>query len=487
MHHDHVNDALTNPSDAELVVLACAGERAAFSLLIERHYGRALALGRRVLGEPHLAEDIAQEAVLSALVHLERLREPARFGPWLLAITGNLARMALRRRQALSLDALDEAESMTTIWSADLPHPEEVAALRELHDTIVAALAELSPLSREAVIGFYLQGYSYAELAALLNVPVGALKGRLVYGRRRLRERLNAYRPSQRWKDGSRAASTTLEEIPMSESALIPMTIDSIRMSGPARHRMVVLHSAEQARYLPIWIGPFEADAILHALEGVALPRPMTHDLTLRLLEPLGAAIRQVTISLLRDNTFFAEIELAVGEQVHRIDARPSDALALAARAGSPILVDQSVLDQAGVAELSHEIQIADAFTPEPVRMLVFSVNPTLYAELKGELARVIQSVVFLPPAADVEQLVRLARAQTFSVAFVALDHGSDAALEPVRRLRAEISQLPILVLGPDNEETEQHVRAAADNVHVAYMARPFNPAALHQALMQAM
>lgn len=273
----------------------------------------------------------------------------------------------------------------------------------------------------------------------------------------------------------------------MSESEFIPMTIDSIRLTEPTRHRMVVLHSAERARYLPIWIGPFEADAILHALEGVALPRPMTHDLTLRLLEPLGAVIRQVVISALREDTFFAEIELAVGNNAYRIDARPSDALALAARAGAPILVERAVLDQAGMTELPNEMQIADAVTPEPVRMLVFSTNPALYAELKGQLARVIQGVVFLPPPADVERLLDLARSATFSITLIAVGDGSEAALEPVRRLRAAISQMPIIVLGPADGETEQSTRTAAGDTHIAYIAQPFSPTALHQALMTAM
>jgi RNA polymerase sigma factor (sigma-70 family) len=487
MHHACVSDLPDKTSDAVLVARVRAGDRAAFGVLVERHYTRVLALCRRLLGALHLAEDMAQEAMLSALVHLERLREPARFGAWVLAIAANLARSELRRRRTLSLDALDEPTRLTTLWSADPPLPEEVAALRELHDTIVAALAELSPLSREAVIGFYLQGYNYAELAMLLNVPIGALKGRLVYGRRRLRERLSAYRPTQLRTDSARTAPPTPKEPAMSESQLIPMTIDSIRISQPTRHRMVVLHSPERGLYLPIWIGPFEADAILHALEGVALPRPQTHDLTLRLLESLGAMIRQVVISALRENTFFAEIELTAGGATYQVDARPSDALALAARAGASILVDRAVLDQTGVADVPQELLQADTAPPEPLRVIVFSAQPALQAHLTELLGVLIKDLELLPGAADVEGLLAQAQTAEYSIALIDSGDGSDACLEPVRRLRAKIAQLPMLVLGPADAEAEQRARAAAGNARVAYLAQPIDPAALQQALVAAL
>jgi RNA polymerase sigma factor (sigma-70 family) len=483
----YVSDPQANRSDAELVALARAGENGAFGLLVERHYRRVEGLCRRLLGAQHLAEDTAQEAVLSALVHLDRLRDPARFGAWLLAIAANLARMEVRRRRMLSFDALGTAYGITTLWSTNLPQPEEVAELRELHDTIIAALAELSPLSREAVIGFYLQGYSYAELAALLNVPVGALKGRLVYGRRRLREQLRAYRPSLLREGSSRAAPTSEQEGFMGKTEFIQMTIDSIRISKPTRHRMVVLHSVEQERYLPIWIGPFEADAILHALEGVALPRPMTHDLTLRLLEPLGATIRQVSISALRENTFFAEIELTAGEHAHRIDARPSDALALAVRAGAPLLVHQAVLDQAGVADLAYEMLQADTAPPKPLRVIVFSAEATFHAQLTEQLGVLIRDLELLPAAAEVEGLLAQAHEDQNVIALIDIGDGEEAALEPVRRLRAAIADLPIILLGPVDTEVEQRARVAAGSAHVAYLAQPIDTAEMQRALVAAL
>ena len=97
---------------------------------------------------------------------------------------------------------------------------------------------------------------------------------------------------------------------------------------------------------LPIWIGPFEADAIQMALEGTQPDRPMTHDLTIRLLASLGAQVEQVIVNKIVDNTFYAEITTTLGGQPHVVDARPSDALALAVRAGVPIYVARAVVEQ---------------------------------------------------------------------------------------------------------------------------------------------
>ena len=126
----------------------------------------------------------------------------------------------------------------------------------------------------------------------------------------------------------------------------IAVTIDSIRKHPDSEHRVVVLRASED-RILPIWIGPFEADAITITLEGKQPDRPMTHDLTVRLLETLAAQVQQVVVNKIIDSTFYAEITLDQGEQRHLIDARPSDALALAVRTNTPLFVARAVLDAA--------------------------------------------------------------------------------------------------------------------------------------------
>src|SRR3970040_2058629 len=113
--------------------------------------------------------------------------------------------------------------------------------------------------------------------------------------------------------------------------------------------RVVILKEKESAHYLPIWIGPAEADAIAVRLQEVAVARPLTHDLLRSILDALGASIEYVLVNDLANDTFFARIMLNVDGKSMEIDSRPSDAIALAVRAQAPIFADESVLEKAGV------------------------------------------------------------------------------------------------------------------------------------------
>lgn len=130
---------------------------------------------------------------------------------------------------------------------------------------------------------------------------------------------------------------------------MIEMTIDSIRVSLMNYQRVVMLKEKMTERYLPIWIGPAEADAIAVKLQGVTVPRPLTHDLLRTVIQTLGANINSIIVSDLRNDTFFAKIIFDVDGRQMEIDSRPSDALALAVRAEVPIYVEEIVLDKAGI------------------------------------------------------------------------------------------------------------------------------------------
>lgn len=131
---------------------------------------------------------------------------------------------------------------------------------------------------------------------------------------------------------------------------LVEMTVDSVRVHMLSTQHVVILKDAERHRFLPIWIGPWEANAIAMKLQGLAPERPLTHDLFAGVLEELGATIRQVVIADLADETFHARILLETQDRVLEVDSRPSDALALAVRAGVRIFAAEDVLDRAGVA-----------------------------------------------------------------------------------------------------------------------------------------
>ena len=131
---------------------------------------------------------------------------------------------------------------------------------------------------------------------------------------------------------------------------MVEMTVESIRVSLMTQHRVVILKDQNAERYLPIWIGPFEADAIALEMQEVRVARPLTHDLLRTVIAELGATVTHVLINELRDDTYYARIVLDVRGRHAEIDCRPSDAIALAVRVKTRIFVDDDVMERAGLA-----------------------------------------------------------------------------------------------------------------------------------------
>jgi bifunctional DNase/RNase len=130
---------------------------------------------------------------------------------------------------------------------------------------------------------------------------------------------------------------------------MIRVTIDSIRVSLISPHRIVVLREEDGERYVPIWVGPNEAEALSINLRGTEVPRPLTHDLLKQMVEALDATVSHILISDLREEVFYATIVIEADGRVVEVDARPSDAINLAARTSAAIFVSERVLDAAGV------------------------------------------------------------------------------------------------------------------------------------------
>ena len=154
---------------------------------------------------------------------------------------------------------------------------------------------------------------------------------------------------------------------------MIEMKVESIRVSLMTQHRVVILKDMNAERYLPIWIGPFEADAIALELQEVRVARPLTHDLLRSVIYELGATVTHVLINELRDDTYYARIVLDVRGRHAEIDCRPSDAIALAVRVKSRIFVEDEVLDRAGMTLESEgagnediEMRTSSAGGPSP-------------------------------------------------------------------------------------------------------------------------
>jgi len=141
---------------------------------------------------------------------------------------------------------------------------------------------------------------------------------------------------------------------------MIEMTVESVRINLQTSQRVVILKAAQNERYLFIWIAHAEAYAIAIELQGTSSPRPLTHDLLKNVIEDLGAKIESIVISDLIDDIFYARIVLDVAGRHVEVDSRPSDAIALAVRARTPIYVEESVLERAGVAlEASDDTSIS--------------------------------------------------------------------------------------------------------------------------------
>jgi uncharacterized protein len=166
-------------------------------------------------------------------------------------------------------------------------------------------------------------------------------------------------------------------------SGLHEMVVESVRVHMLSSQHVVILRDTERERYLPIWIGPWEANAIAMRLQGVTPERPMTHDLFSQTLEELGVVVKQIVVSDLADDTFRARLLLELDGRSVDVDARPSDAIALAVRAGVPIFATDAVLDRAGVVPESEEEEKLSVF-----RDFVNSLNIDLPGEEPEERRR---------------------------------------------------------------------------------------------------
>jgi bifunctional DNase/RNase len=130
---------------------------------------------------------------------------------------------------------------------------------------------------------------------------------------------------------------------------MVEVVIDSVRVSLMSPQRVVVLRQTDVERYLAIWVGPYEAESITVALQEVEMSRPLTHDLLKNLFSTFNATVLRVEIIALKEDIFYGNIVAKVDEKIIDIDARPSDAIALAVRVHVPMLVSQDVMDAAGI------------------------------------------------------------------------------------------------------------------------------------------
>jgi RNA polymerase sigma factor (sigma-70 family) len=365
--------------DRTLALAAQHGDRHAFAVLTLRHRPLLIALCRRMLGDAPVVEDAVQEAILQALLGLDGLRRPERFGPWLGGIGLNVCRRMLRERSrdAWTWEALIGGRRRHEATDAD-SDPAEAVVSADMAEHVRRAVATLPRGQRAAVLLFYLGGLTHAETAAQLGVEVGAVKTRLHKARTALRRRLTAVtkeetamagtgdqiakkasRVSRRRLLATSAAAGTLavagitsareERTSGGKAAAVSVRVADVRSrpgegDRPELH-LVLLEQIDGPLRLPIWIGQFEAVALATQLQGAAMARPLTYRFAASLLKASGGMLREVQISRLVDDTFYALAIVEGPDGITEVDARPSDALNLALAAGAPISVDATVLD----------------------------------------------------------------------------------------------------------------------------------------------
>ncbi len=326
-------------SDADLVRRARLGAREPFAELVRRHQRTATALAARVLGSEDLARDAVQEAAVAAMTGLDRLRGADRFGPWFCGIALNVSRRWLRQLRS-------EWPAARPDPARDGAGPDELAELADLAARVRAAIAGLADGQREAVLLFYLQGLSHREVAAELGISVGAVKARLHQARAALAPRLA---PLIHVEEGTAMSATT------DATQWVEVSVAAVRRAEGddpvARKHVMVLEAAGGHGRLPIWVGTAEATALALTLEAVETPRPLTYQMAASLLEATGSRAVEARITGLTDGVFYAVVVVDGPGGRREVDARPSDAVTLAAVAGAPIRVDARLLADVAAAD----------------------------------------------------------------------------------------------------------------------------------------
>ena len=176
-----------------------------------------------------------------------------------------------------------------------------------------------------------------------------------------------------------------MAEQPFGRVRLIEVVVESVRVHMLSSQHVVILKESERDRYLPIWIGSSEANAIAMRLQGLSAERPLTHDLMVSVLGALGARVSRVVVTHVTEGTFHARLYLEnAGGDESEVDSRTSDAIAVAVRTGSPIYVDERVLDEAGVEPDSGEDDGEDDERLAVFREFVNSLDVDLESGEKG-------------------------------------------------------------------------------------------------------
>jgi RNA polymerase sigma factor (sigma-70 family) len=327
--------------DVILIAQIRAGDKHAFGQLIERYQQRVYHIAISMIAREEVAREMSQEAILQAYLSLDSLRDDAHFKSWLYGITLNVCRSYIREQkmEALSLDAmLGGTHRDVPLDALDVMDPQSIVEERELYAIVLQAVQRLSANDRAVTLMFYYKQLTLEDIATILNISIGAVKGRLHRARKQLRERLSSLYPDM--------------QAPISETqrkkSMVRAFISSIRINNQSRQRVIFLQDEAGKHVLLVWVDKAVAQIIADGLVGIDSPRPMSLHLMMNLLKATNMQVEEVRIEALKDNIYYAVVKIRNRDQMLELDARPSDALALSIYLDKPIYIAEEVLDKAG-------------------------------------------------------------------------------------------------------------------------------------------
>ncbi|TME05398.1 MAG: sigma-70 family RNA polymerase sigma factor [Chloroflexi bacterium] len=353
-------------TEADLVVLARADDAEAFRLLLERYQPMALAIALHQVSQSETAQDLVQEAMLQTYLSLDRLRDVTRFKSWFYGIVLNVCRNWQRRHSSyvLSLDLWDEYQLFSGI--AD---PYEMIEEHELRCAVQQAVQSLSVKNRAVMFLCYYEGLRLEEIATRLHLSLAAVKSRLHEGRNQLKKHLTPSYPELSLTRSSKRRRPTM------------LNMKLIKVVPQEQRALVVLLDLPGRRVLPLWLNPMEgfplAVLLKHVSQREAPNEPSSFEFVSNLLRATGGTVQAVHIEELQDQLLYARLLLQSLNGNQEVKARLGDALALAIREGSPILVADEIVRRIGMSlppgesttanqQLDQVVETLTAKTPFP-------------------------------------------------------------------------------------------------------------------------
>ena len=333
---------MNQKTDAELVALARNGKKAAFSHLIKRYQTLALRVAQKMMSRNDIAQELMQEAFLQAYLSLDRLRDDSKFSSWLCGIVINVCRSHIRHRKINFLSFEEIMGGIRVdgdIFRSATPSPIKVAQERELYNLVLEAVNSLSPKNRTTVLLFYFEQLTIYEISALLNSSVTAIKGRLHKARKQLKDKLLPLYPEN-------------ESIILASQNknMIEVTVaDLLSPNAVCQSYIVILWDETNRQILDICVGIPSGETIGCILTDAPQTRPMTLQFMSNMLQAANVNLESVRIESLEKKIYYAVASLSCNGQVKEVDARPSDAIALALIQNSPIYVNEAVMKEAAV------------------------------------------------------------------------------------------------------------------------------------------